>query len=40
MGDIPVFTTAELVIAESIDIKWTRPHDESTGYPELAVERR
>eukprot|EP00756_Hemistasia_phaeocysticola_P046916 Hpha_TRINITY_DN2076_c0_g1::TRINITY_DN2076_c0_g1_i1::g.83053::m.83053/K06934/K06934; uncharacterized protein len=40
LGDMIVFTTAEVVIADCTDYRFTRAMDERTGYPELCVERR
>lgn len=37
MGDAVIFTTAEVVCGYSPAIKFNRPHDPRTGYPELAV---
>ena len=42
MSDIPmiVYTTVEIVLAECIDVKFSRQFDEETGYPELVIERK
>ncbi|GBG24977.1 AT-hook motif nuclear-localized protein 14 [Hondaea fermentalgiana] len=37
MGDIPVFTTAEVVLGECEDLRWNREFDECTGFDELTV---
>ncbi|KAM9316789.1 bifunctional protein GlmU-like [Gastrophryne carolinensis] len=40
MGDLEVFTTAEIVIGELIDLQFTREMDERTGFPELVIRAR
>ncbi|XP_040920537.1 bifunctional protein GlmU-like [Toxotes jaculatrix] len=40
LGDLEVFTTAEVVIGEAVDLHFTREMDEHTGFPELLVQRR
>eukprot|EP00092_Neocalanus_flemingeri_P092007 GFUD01116731.1.p1 GENE.GFUD01116731.1~~GFUD01116731.1.p1 ORF type:complete len:151 (+),score=51.62 GFUD01116731.1:137-589(+) len=40
VGDLVVFTTAEVVIGECRDAVFTRPFDEKTGFDELKVEKR
>lgn len=40
LGDAIVRTTAEIVIGEALDSKYTLEHDESTGFPELVIGRR
>merc|ERR1712233_146115 len=40
VGDMVVFTTAEVVIGECRDAVFTRPHDIHTGFDELKVERK
>lgn len=37
LGDLEVFTTAEVVIGEAVDLQFTREMDERTGFPELVV---
>mmetsp|Transcript_35666 Transcript_35666/g.42992 ORF Transcript_35666/g.42992 Transcript_35666/m.42992 type:complete len:186 (+) Transcript_35666:155-712(+) len=37
MGDMKVFTTAEIVLGECEDLEFIRPHDPATGFPELEV---
>ncbi|KAM7368325.1 hypothetical protein PAMP_014553 [Pampus punctatissimus] len=38
MGDLEVFTTAEVVVGEAVDLQFTRELDERTGFPELVVQ--
>ncbi|XP_049446848.1 bifunctional protein GlmU-like [Epinephelus fuscoguttatus] len=40
MGDLEVFTTAEVVIGEAVDLQFTREMDERTGFPELVIQQR
>lgn len=40
LGDLEVFTTAEVVVGEAADLRFSREMDERTGFPELAVGRR
>lgn len=37
VGDMPVFTTCEVVIAECSSMEWHRVHDDCTGFAELQV---
>lgn len=38
LGDLEVFTTAEVVVGEAVDLQFTREMDEQTGFPELVVQ--
>merc|ERR1712096_297311 len=40
VGDMIIFTTAEVVIGECRDSVFTRPFDAKTGFDELKVEKR
>ncbi|OCT77752.1 hypothetical protein XELAEV_18028847mg, partial [Xenopus laevis] len=40
MGDLEVFTTAEIVIGELSNLEFTREMDEHTGFPELVIRPR
>uniref|UniRef100_A0A8C5PL27 PPC domain-containing protein n=1 Tax=Leptobrachium leishanense TaxID=445787 RepID=A0A8C5PL27_9ANUR len=40
IGDLEVFTTAEIVIGELSNLEFTREMDERTGYPELVIKPR
>ncbi|XP_076872420.1 bifunctional protein GlmU-like isoform X1 [Brachyhypopomus gauderio] len=40
LGDLEVFTTAEVVVGEASDLHFTRELDSRTGFPELVVQRR
>ncbi|KAL7388168.1 hypothetical protein ABVT39_008499 [Epinephelus coioides] len=40
MGDLEVFTTAEVVIGEAVDLQFTREMDEQTGFPELVIQQQ
>ncbi|KAJ8008890.1 hypothetical protein DPEC_G00083130 [Dallia pectoralis] len=40
LGDLEVFTTAEVVIGEATELLFERHMDNSTGFPELAVQHR
>ena len=37
MGDMPIYTTAEIVIGELPEVEFVRPFDSVTGYPELGI---
>ena len=37
MGDMIVFTTAEIVVGDCTDLTFSRPFDSHTGFPELVV---
>lgn len=39
LGDLEVFTTAEVVVGEAVDLHFTRQMDEKTGFPELEVQQ-
>lgn len=42
MSDSPmiVFTTIEIVLAECVDVRFSRKFDPETGYPELLIENK
>ncbi|XP_029903229.1 uncharacterized protein LOC115356269 [Myripristis murdjan] len=40
LGDLEVFTTAEVVVGEAADLQFTREMDVKTGFPELVVQPR
>ncbi|XP_041109711.1 bifunctional protein GlmU-like isoform X2 [Polyodon spathula] len=40
VGDLEVFTTAEIVVGEGSDLHFTREMDERTGFPELVISSR
>ncbi|KAK5852568.1 hypothetical protein PBY51_006421 [Eleginops maclovinus] len=40
LGDLEVFTTAELVLGEAGGLAFSREMDEKTGFPELVVKPR
>ncbi len=40
MGDLVIFTTAEVVIGECIDLQYGREDDAETGFPELTIAKR
>lgn len=40
LGDLEVFTTAEVVVGEAVDLQFTREMDDKTGFPELVVQTR
>ncbi|XP_022593535.1 uncharacterized protein LOC111216317 [Seriola dumerili] len=40
LGDLEVFTTAEVVVGEAVDLQFTREMDLYTGFPELVVRPR
>ncbi|XP_048852966.1 bifunctional protein GlmU-like isoform X1 [Brienomyrus brachyistius] len=37
LGDLQVFTTAEIVLGEAADLQFSREMDDRTGFPELVV---
>ncbi|KAM4713686.1 bifunctional protein GlmU-like [Anableps anableps] len=37
LGDLEVFTTAEVVIGDAVDLQFSREMDRRTGFPELVV---
>ncbi|XP_028252355.1 uncharacterized protein LOC114428275 [Parambassis ranga] len=37
LGDLEVFTTAEVVLGEAVDLTFSREMDGRTGFPELVV---
>jgi len=37
IGGLHIFTTAEIVIGECSDLKFTREQDDSTGFQELVI---
>ena len=37
IGGLYIFTTAEIVIGECSDLKFTREHDDTTGFQELTI---
>jgi len=37
IGGLYIFTTAEIVIGECVDLKFTREHDDFTGFHELVI---
>ncbi|KAJ3606403.1 hypothetical protein NHX12_025924 [Muraenolepis orangiensis] len=37
MGDLEVFTTAEVVVGDATDLRFAREMDPATGFPELVV---
>jgi len=37
IGGLYIFTTAEIVIGDCSDLQFTREHDDSTGFQELAI---
>jgi hypothetical protein len=37
---LTVFTTAEIVLGECLELQFSREHDERTGFPELRVSQR
>ena len=39
IGDLLVHTTAEVVLGECIDIKFSRVFDENTGFDELVIDK-
>ncbi|XP_028997796.1 bifunctional protein GlmU-like isoform X2 [Betta splendens] len=40
LGDLDLFTTAEVVLGEASDLRFTREMDPQTGFPELVVQPR
>ncbi len=40
MGDLIIFTTAEVVIGECVDLQYGRADDAETGFPELTINKR
>lgn len=40
MGDLIVYTTAEVMVGECCDATFTREPDSDTGYDELMINRR
>ncbi|KAI5609425.1 hypothetical protein C0J50_5920, partial [Silurus asotus] len=40
LGDLEVFTTAEVILGEATDLHFTRQMDSRTGFPELVIEKR
>ena len=40
LGDLELFTTAEVVVGEAADLLFTREMDDRTGFPELVVKPR
>lgn len=40
LGDLEIFTTAEVVIGEAADLHFSREMDQQTGFPELVVQTR
>ncbi|KAK7879240.1 hypothetical protein WMY93_033979 [Mugilogobius chulae] len=40
LGNLSVFTTAEVVLGEALDLSFSREMDPQTGFPELVVEKR
>lgn len=40
LGDLEVFTTAEVVVGEAVGLQFNREMDERTGFPELVVRPR
>ncbi|KAG9283107.1 bifunctional protein GlmU [Astyanax mexicanus] len=40
LGDLEVFTTAEVVIGEATGLHFTREMDSRTGFPELVIQKR
>ncbi|KAF7642972.1 hypothetical protein LDENG_00247130 [Lucifuga dentata] len=40
LGGLQVFTTAEVIIGEAVDLQFTREMDDETGFPELVVQPR
>ena len=39
-GELIVFTTAEIVIGECVDLEFHREFDEQSGFDELAVKNK
>jgi predicted DNA-binding protein with PD1-like motif len=40
IGDLNVFTTAEIMIGQCTDLNFTRPDDPETGFDELSIEKK
>lgn len=40
MDGSPIFTTAEIILQENMDLKFSRVDDADTGYKELFIQRR
>ncbi|KAG7316430.1 hypothetical protein KOW79_019971 [Hemibagrus wyckioides] len=40
LGDLEVFTTAEVILGEATDLNFTREMDSRTGFPELVIQKR
>lgn len=40
MGDLIVYTTAEIVVGNCPVLRFNREYDEQSGYPELVVEKK
>ncbi|KAB5539996.1 hypothetical protein PHYPO_G00095820 [Pangasianodon hypophthalmus] len=40
LGDLEVFTTAEVILGEATDLYFTREMDSRTGFPELVIQKR
>lgn len=40
LGDLEVFTTAEVLVGEASDLHFDREMDDRTGYPELVIKPR
>lgn len=40
MDGCPVYTTAEIVLLEHLDLAFDRIHDQATGYRELVIQKR
>jgi predicted DNA-binding protein with PD1-like motif len=40
MDGSPIFTTAEIILQENMDLKFSREMDSATGYQELTISRR
>ncbi len=39
MGDMRIFTTAEIVLGSCDDVSFTREFDEATGFDELVIKK-
>lgn len=40
MEGCPIYTTAEIVLLEHLDLAFQRVHDAATGYKELVIQKR
>lgn len=40
LGGLQVFTTAEVILGDALDLDFTRELDPKTGFPELVVQPR